>query len=165
MMKNTGGKIVSKTWNVKIDEKSYDITLKGNLLVNGEKIKLNKHIKKRGLIHTDYEVPVGPKTALLIVNSLGAPQLVIDNKDCATGEEYVPVKLPAWAWVFVVLHCVNFINGAIGVGLAVIGIAATTSVSCNRKLNVALRVILDLVILILAFVLLFGVVALIGAML
>lgn len=57
---------------------------------------------------------MGAKTALLVIRSMSTPQLVIDNRDCATGEEYVPVKLPVWAYAFVVLHCINFINGAIG---------------------------------------------------
>lgn len=154
-----------KNWNVKIDDQSYEIELKSNsLVVNGEKLKLSKHKKKTGLIHTEYEVPVGPKTALLIVRSLSAPQLVIDNKDCATGEEYVPVKLPKWAYIFVVLHCVNVINGLLGVILAVIGIALTTSVSCNKKLNAAVRVLLDIAILILAFVVVFGIALLVAGL-
>ena len=100
---------------------------------------------------------MGAKTALLVIRSMSTPQLVIDNRDCATGEEYVPVKIPGWAYVFVVLHCINFINGAIGWIMAVIGIALTTSVSCNKKFSVIVKVLLDLAILILAYAVVFGV--------
>lgn len=149
---------MSKQWNVKIDEQSYDVALKGSykLLVNGEELKLRKYKKKTGLVHTEYEVPVGTKTALLIVRSMGTPQLVIDNKDCATGEDYVPVKLPVWAYIFIVLHCINILNGVLGVFLAVAGVTITTSLSCNKKMNIAVRVILNLVVLILFWALIFA---------
>lgn len=149
---------MSKNWNVKIDEQMYNLELKGKkLIINGETLKLNKYKKKTGLIHEEYEVPVGSKTALLVIRSMSAPQLVIDNKDCATGEEYVPIKLPVWSYVFVVLHCINFINGAIGCAMAVIGIALTTSVSCNKKFSAIVKVLLDLAILVLAYAVVFGV--------
>ncbi|MBD5395689.1 MAG: hypothetical protein HDR71_15835 [Lachnospiraceae bacterium] len=156
---------MKKSWSVKIDENMYQVDLNGRKVkVNGEALKLKNYKKKTGLITEEYEIPVGSKTALLVLKNLSAPQLVIDNKDCATGEDYVPTKLPGWAYVFVVLHCVNFINGAIGCVLAVIGIAATTSISCNRKLNVVLRVILNLAILILLFGLVFGVAYLVAGL-
>ena len=101
---------MSKKWNVKIDERMYDIELKGRkLLVNGEVMKLGPYRKKTGLTHEEYEVPIGSKKALLVIRNLSAPVLAIDNRDCATGEEYVPVKMPGWSYVFVVLHCLNFL--------------------------------------------------------
>lgn len=150
---------MSKQWNVKIDEQSYDVALKNanKLMINGEELKLKAYKKKTGLVHTEYEVPVGTKTALLIIRSMGTPQLIIDNKDCATGEDYVPVKLPKWAYIFIVLHCINVLNGALGIFLAIAGVTVTTSLSCNRKLNVAVRVILNLAVLILFWVLVFAV--------
>lgn len=156
---------MSKNWNVKIDEQMYNLELKGKkLTINGETLKLNKYKKKTGLIHEEYEVPVGSKTALLVIRSMSAPQLVIDNKDCATGEEYVPIKLPVWSYVFVVLHCINFINGGIGWIMAVIGIALTTSVSCNKKFSVIVKVLLDLAILVLAYAVVFGVAFLVSGL-
>lgn len=142
---------MSKEWNVKIDDRMYNIELKGRKLkVNGENLKLRKYRKKTGLVHEEYEIPVGSKNALLVLRNMGGTVLVIDDKDCATGEEYVPVKIPGWAYIFIVLHCVNFINGALGAFLAVVGISLTASVSSNRKMNVLIRVILDFVILVLA---------------
>lgn len=156
---------MNNKWDVKIDEQMYNLELKGKkLVVNGETLKLKTYKKKTGLIHEEYEVPVGPKTALLVIRSMAAPQLVIDNMDCATGEEYVPVKLPKWSWVFVALHCINFINGAIGWAMAVMGIALTTSVSCNKKMNVVMRVLVDIAILVFAYAIVFGVAFLINGL-
>ncbi|MBD5546037.1 MAG: hypothetical protein HDQ97_01305 [Lachnospiraceae bacterium] len=149
---------MSKEWNVKVDDQMYNIEVKGRKLkVNGENNKLRQYRKKTGLIHEEYEIPVGSKNALLVLNSMGGATLVIDNKDCATGEEYVPMKVPGWAYIFIVLHCVNFINGAIGAFLAFVGITLTASISSNRKINVIIRVLLDFVILVLAVMAIFGV--------
>ena len=142
---------MGKEWNVKIDDRMYNIKVKGRQLkVNGENIKLRKYRKKTGLVHEEYEIPVGSKKALLVLRNMGGTVLVIDNKDCATGEEYVPMKIPGWAYIFIVLHCVSFIGGALGAFLAVVGITLTASVSSNQKMNVFIRVILDFVILVLA---------------
>ncbi|MDE5910212.1 MAG: hypothetical protein K2H52_15955 [Lachnospiraceae bacterium] len=149
---------MSKLWNVKIDEQMYNVELKGRkLTVNGENIKLRKYRKKSGLIHEEYEFPIGSKTAFLDLRNMNGSVLVIDNKDCATGETYVPVKVPGWAYIFIVLHCLNFLNGAIGGAMAVIGMMLTAAISSNRKINVILRVLLDLVVLVLAIAAVFGV--------
>ena len=146
---------MGKLWNVKIDEQMYNLELKGKkLLVNGEDIKLKKYRKKTGLIHEEYEFPLGSKTDLRNMNS---SVLVIDNKNCDTGEEYVPIKTPGWAYIFVVLHCLNFLNGALGAAFAVIGIMLTVSISSNRKMNVVVRVLLDLAILVVAVIAIFAV--------
>ena len=128
-----------------------------NLFINGEKYKLGKFKKKSGLVHEEYEFPVGPKNALLVLKNLSAPQLVIDNKDCATGEEYVPIKLPKWSYIFIILHFVNFLNGALGCLIAIIGIALTTGIVCNTKMNTAVRIILSFVVLALAVMITFGI--------
>ncbi len=154
---------MSKKWNVKIDERMYDIQLKGKkLIVNGDTLKLKDYRKKMGLTYEEYEVPIGSKKALLVIRNLSAPILAIDNRDCATGEEYVPIKMPGWSYVFVVLHCLNFFNGAVGALLAIIGVALTTSISCNRRMNVAVRVLLNIVIVVISVILIFGIAFLIA---
>lgn len=156
---------MSKKWDVKIDEQMYNLELKGKkLVINGETLKLKKYKKKTGLVHEEYEVPVGPKMATLVIKSMSAPQLVIDNRDCVTGEEYVPIKLPKWSYVFVVLHCVNFLNGALGCIMVVIGVALTTSVSCNRKMSIAIRVLLDIALVVISYAIVFGVAFLIAGL-
>lgn len=149
---------MKKDWTVKIDDQTYAIKLVNKKIsVNGVNLKKTDYKRKTGLVTEEYEFPVGSKTALLVIKNLSAPQLVIDNKDCATGEEYVPVKLPKWSYIFIVLHFINFLNGALGVLLAVIGIALTTSISNNRKMNTIVRVLLDLAVLVVMFALTFGI--------
>ena len=149
---------MGKLWNVKIDEQMYNLELKGKkLLVNGEDIKLKKYRKKTGLIHEEYEFPLGSKPAFLDLINMKSSVRVIDNKNCDTGEEYVPIKTPGWAYIFVVLHCLNFLNGALGAAFAVIGIMLTVSISSNRKMNVVVRVLLDLAILVVAVIAIFAV--------
>ena len=153
---------MKNSWSVMIDEKPYAVQLNNRqLLVNGEKVKLKSYKKKIGLLESliseEYEIPLGSKTALLVLQNMKSPQLVIDNKDCATGEEYVPLNMPKWSYLFILLHCVNFINGAIGCAFAVVGIAATTAISANKKFNAAVKLVIDLVILVLLFGVVFGI--------
>ncbi len=83
--------------------------------------------------------------------------VAIDGRDCVTGAEYVPIKIPVWAYIFIVLHCINFQGGAIGGALAAVGILATVSVSTNNKMNIALRILINLAILIVINVILYGI--------
>lgn len=150
---------MANVWNVKVDERPYSIKLKGGkVIINDEKMKLKDFVKKKGWLQMEYEFPVGSKKALLVAGSyVGGNKLVIDGKDCATGEEYVPLKMPKWAYIFIVLHFVNFINGAIGVLLAFIGISATAAISGNRKMNVVVRVLLDFIILVAIYTVIIGI--------
>lgn len=153
---------MKNSWSVIIDEKPYNVQLNNRkLLINGEKVKLKSYKKKIGLLESliteEYEIPLGSKTGLLVFQNMKSPQLIIDNKDCSTGEEYVPLNMPKWSYIFIVLHLLNFINGAIGWCFAIVGIAATTAVSANKKFSAVVKLILDLVILVLFFAITFGV--------
>lgn len=149
---------MSRKWDVRVDERPYTIERKGaKVLVNGEKFKIRKLSHESGFFQSEYQVPVGSKTALLVIDMVGSAKLIIDGKDCATGEDYVPQKLPGWAWIFVVLHFINCLNGAIGALVAIVGLMATFSISCNRKINVVVRVLLDIVILVAALGIVFGI--------
>lgn len=150
---------MGKTWNVTVDGMGYYVELRNNkqVIVNGAVYKLKDYRKKTGLIHTEYEIPVGFRNALLVIKSMSQPCLVIDNRDCETGEEYVPVKVPAWAYLFIALHFVNFMNGAIGGAMAAVGMIATVSVSTNRKFNIAVKILLDLAILVCTYAVVFGI--------
>lgn len=55
------------------------------------------------------------------------------------------------------LHFINCLNGAIGALVAIVGLMATFSISCNRKINVVVRVLLDIVILVAALGIVFGI--------
>lgn len=153
---------MKNSWSVMIDEKPYAVQLNNRkLLINGEKVKLKSYKKKIGLLESliteEYEIPLGSKTALLVLQNMKSPQLVIDNKDCATGEEYVPLNMPKWSYLFILLHFANFINGAIGCCFAIAGIAATTAISANKKFSPMVKLVIDLVILVLFFAVTFGI--------
>lgn len=154
---------MNNSWSVVIDEKPYNVQFKGSrkLTINGEKVKLKTYRRKLGLLKSlvsdEYEIPLGSKTALLVIQNMKSPQLVIDNKDCATGEEYIPLDIPKWSYIFIILHFINILNGAIGCALAIAGMAATTAISANKKFSAAVKLILDLVILVLFFAITFGI--------
>lgn len=139
---------MGKSWNVTIDSVPYAIQLKPyDIVINGEKTRLKSLYSKRTMLQSQYTVSVGSKEALLVLGMFGHANLVIDGKDCATGEDYVPLVVPKWAYVFIVLHLVNLINGLLGVLIAFIGIGATISVSTNRKFSTPVKVLLDFIIL------------------
>lgn len=144
-------------WDLKIDGQMYHVEMKNkNLFINGEKQKLDRKTRsKSGFISEEHTVTIGSKTALIVMQSAQKPLLIIDNKDCATGEEYVPVTTPKWAYIFFVLHCLNFTNGAIGAMMAVFGISITTSISSNKNMNIVVRILLDIIVLVLAYVVVF----------
>ena len=150
---------MATSWNVAIDGSYYNVELIKNnkVVVNGQALKLKDYKVKTSFIQTEYDIPVGPKSARLVITTLKQPQLVIDGRDCVTGAEYVPIKIPVWAYIFIVLHCINFQGGAIGGALAAVGILATVSVSTNNKMNIALKILINLAILIVINVILYGI--------
>ena len=144
-------------WDVIIDDELYHIDLisKKSVEVNGRTLKLKNFKKKIGLLTREFEVPIGPKKGTIIWKKVGTSQLIIDGKDCATGEKVVPVKTPGWAYIFVVLHFINVINGSNGWKMAIVGIALTFAIARNSSINLAIRVglcsVLLLLILFVAF--------------
>lgn len=135
-----------KVWNFEVQGIPYRIELKKNKVsVNGnEPVKLNKLARKSSLLETNYSLMVEGKEAVIHIRQFGAPILSYDGKDCATGEEYVPAKVPGWAWIFIVLHAIDFfilIGGAIGAALQVLIIAAMAAVAANTKKSTAVRVL------------------------
>ena len=154
---------MDKSWNVNVDGMAFHVSLRKNKLsVNGAPLLLKNYRTKTGMLQTEYEIPVGTRKALLVIPSMGNPRLVMDNRDCETGEQYVPTKVPIWAYFFMVLHFVNFMNGAIGGAMAAVGILLTLSVSGNTKMNIGLRIFLDIAFVILSYAIVFGLAVLIA---
>ncbi len=106
-----------------------------------------------------YELPLGPKKAEYYVNTwIGGAKLAMDGVDCATGKPFSAPKLPKWAYVFFVgFLALAALGGAMGWLAAVVGIVATTSVSCNESFSIPVRVLLDLVILVACWAVVFGI--------
>ena len=135
-----------KVWNIEVEGVPYRITFaKNQVTVNSaEPVKLGKLKKTGNSWETHYSIPIADKEAVLHIKQFGAPVLSFQGRDCSTGEEYVPAKIPGWVWIFVVLHALDFfllIGGAIGGALQVLVIGIMISVSTNQKKSTAVRVL------------------------
>lgn len=133
-------------WNFEVQGIPYRVELKKNAVsVNGaEPVKLNKLTRKSNLTETSYSMMIEGKEAVLHVRQFGATVLSYDGRDCATGEAYIPSKMPGWAWIFIVLHAIDFfflIGGAIGGIIQVLIITAMAAVASNRKKSTGVRVL------------------------
>lgn len=138
-----------KQWDVMVDGQAYHVEVKGGkVTVNNEVMKLKNLQKERKMHYGSWEIPLGPVKAILYgPGSLTSvtQRLVIDGKDCLTGEDYHPMeKIPAWVYIFVVIHAINFANGAVGAMLAIAGITMTMGIAANEKMNMAVKVLLSI---------------------
>lgn len=134
-------------WNFEVQGIPYKVGLKKNTVSinDAEPVKLSKLARKSTLLETNYSMMIEGKETVLHMKQFGAPILSYDGRDCATGEEYVPTKMPGWVWIFIVLHAIDFfflIGGAIGGIIQVFVIAMLASVASNRKKSIGVRVLL-----------------------
>ena len=132
-------------WNFEIQNVPYKIELKKNKVSinNAEPVKLTKFSRKSNLLETNYSIMIEGKEAVLHIRQFGAPILSYEGRDCATGEEYVPTKVPVWGWIFVVLHALDFIfliTGWLGGIIQVLVISAIATVASNTKKPVGMRI-------------------------
>lgn len=151
---------MSKKWNVTVDGEGYEVQYINNkkIMVNGKELLLKDYPRNMTMTTTEYEIPIGSQKAQLIVKSLNSAWLVVNGVNCESGEEAVSEKtqLPKWAYIFVVLHCVNFINGLPGCAMAILGIGSIKLISDSKKLNEKLEILVDLAILLILYVVSFG---------
>ena len=109
----------NKVWNIDVEGIPYKIEFEKNKVIinNGTPLKLKQLKKLSGsTVETNYELPIENGDVVLHIRT---SELILSyrNRDCETGEEYVPMTIPGWAWVFVVLHALNFsllLGGAVG---------------------------------------------------
>ena len=153
-------------WNFEAQGIPYKIELvKNKVSINGaEPVKLNKLSRKSNLLETNYSMMIEGKEAVLHIRQFGAAVLSYDGRDCATGETYIPAKVPGWVWVFVVLHAMDFlflIGGAIGAAVQFLVIAALATVSSDTNKPTSTRILLCtgiwLLSTVLQFILAFGI--------
>ena len=133
-------------WDVEVDGVPYKIEFNKNTIsVNGnEPMKLKALRWEQKFPDMLYYIPVGGKEAILHVNKMGAVSLEFEGKDCVTGEDYVKAVMPVWAWIFVILHGINFftiVGGAIGGALIALMFMLTTTVASNSKMTTTARVL------------------------
>lgn len=133
-------------WNFKVQGIPYKIELKKNKVSvnNAEPTKLTKLARKSNLLETNYSMMIEGKEAVIHIRQFGSPVLSYDGRDCATGEAYIPTKVPGWTWFFVVLHALDFfflIGGALGAVIQVLIITALATVASNTKKSTGIRIL------------------------
>lgn len=131
----------STSWNITDGEHVYKIVFEKNKVAidNDPPVALRKFERKSNFIEKIYKIPVGGRDANLHIGTMGSVALEMGGFDCKTGEEYIAKKMPAWSWIFIVLHMVNFfvlIGGAIGGAITAltIGMTATLAGDSSKKL-------------------------------
>ena len=133
-------------WNIEVEGIPYRIVFNKNKVSvnNAEPVKLSKLAKTGNSFETHYSIPLAGKEAILHIKQFGAPVLSFEDRDCSTGEPYVPTKIPGWVCVFVVLHALDFfllIRGAIGGAIQALVIGIMVSVASNTKKSTTARVL------------------------
>lgn len=141
--------MAKKTWSVTTDEGTYSVDLKGSKVsINGAPPeRLNRFAKKAHFIDTEYTIPLGNRTATLVIQSMASPVLAYNGVDCATGEPWQYQKIPAWGWIFLVIDIILApFFGWLWALLALL----VSAVVIRSKLNVGVKIILCILLIIAA---------------
>ena len=163
---------MSQKWNVTVDGEGYEVKYINNkkIIVNDEELRLKDYQKNLTMTTTEYEIPLGSHKAILIVGSLNRARLIMDGVDCGSEETQTPeaaqtlesaqtlgtAVLPKWAYIFVILHCVNFLNGLSGCAMAILGIGSIKLIHDSKKLSEGQEIVVNLIILVLLYAMTFG---------
>ena len=157
---------MSQVWNVTVDGEGYEIKYINNkkIIVNDRELRLKDYQKNLTMTTTEYEIPLGSQKALLIVGGLNSARLIMDGVDCGSKEADAPESaqapgtavLPKWAYIFVILHCINFVNGLSGCAMAILGIGSIKLINDSKKFNERQEIIVNLIILLLLYAMTFG---------
>lgn len=138
-----------KTWTIRTGDVSHEIKVNGgNVWIDGERHKLRQLPRKQVMfIVCDYTLPIDGAEVLL-APGMFSPELVVDGVYVTTGAPYHRMeRLPAWAYVFVVLNFVNLINGAIGGAMAFVGAFLTIRAAADPNRGTGTKVFISAVIL------------------
>lgn len=143
-------------WNVTVDGAPYRVELKRNKIYVNDvpPVPLRKLPKEMKMLGMDprYTITLGASIATLYARAMAQPVLVIDGKNCVTGEVYVHQDVPKWAYIFIGLNFLNLMNGALGGAFAALGAIGTISITTNPKLTQPIKIALSCAILVGAFV-------------
>lgn len=139
--------MANKSWSVTTDEGTFSVDLRGGKVsINGgAPEKLTRFAKKSHFVDTEYTIPLGNRTATLFIQSMSAPILAYNGRNCATGEPWEYQKIPAWGWVFLVLDIVSILWCSWIISLLALFV---TAVIIRSKLNTAIKVILSLLLVV-----------------
>ena len=146
-----------KSHQFQIGSESYTVEWSSyKVKVNGTVYKLRKLPIRRVLwIPMEYTLPI-PNANVLLVMGMFSMQLVINGVNVQTGKPYEPIgKIPAWAYVAMVLDLTLILNGAIGALFAVIGIFMTARLTASSQMKNASKIVISFGYPILVWVFLF----------
>lgn len=148
-------KEMKQEWNITVDNfdgcnnyNTYHVEYgkKGVSVNYGEPMPLKVKGKKKFFSwETEYEVQLGMRKATLYLPNFGQNEavLVLDGRNCATGQPYEPVKVPNWAKVFFVLYVANFflvVGGVIGAFISTSAVYKTYSIACDKEKSTGSKV-------------------------
>ncbi len=135
----------NKVWNIYVEGNPYKVELvKNKIAINdGTPLKLTQLKKlKSNTVEANYELPI--ESGDVVLHIRGSEYLLsYRNRDCETGEEYIPMTIPKWVWIFVVLHALNFgllLGGAIGGAIQGGVICILLSIAANQKMGTGKKV-------------------------
>ena len=141
--------MAKKTWSVTTDEGTFSVDLKGSKVsINGAPPeRLNRFAKKTHFIDTEYTIPLGNRTATLVIQSMASPVLAYNGVNCATGEPWEYQKIPVWGWIFLIIDIILApFFGWLWALLALL----VSAVVIRSKMNVGLKIILCILLIIAA---------------
>lgn len=139
--------MAKKSWSVTTDEGTFSVDLNGSKVsINGgAPQKLTRFAKKTHFVDTEYTIPLGNRAATLFMQSMSAPILAYNGRNCATGEPWEYQKIPAWGIVFLVLDALTTIwSGWILALLALV----VTAIVIRSKLNTGIKIVLSILLVI-----------------
>lgn len=149
-------------WTININSNNYIIKILNNntIKINDEQIDLRK-LKSSNLLYVLIEYKLQIENQQIILSSnLGKWKIIIDGKDYNTNQEYIKIEdFSKWIYVFLILNMINLINGALGGVFAFFGIFLTLKVF-SMKINIFLKLLLNILILLAMFGMVFGIVLL-----
>lgn len=146
-----------KSHQFQIGSESYTVEWSSyKVKVNGTVYKLRKLPIRRVLwIPMEYTLPI-PNANVLLVMGMFSMQLVINGVNVQTGKPYEPIgKIPAWAYVAMVLDITLALWGALGVVFGILGIFMTSRVIASSQMKNGTKIVLSFGYPILVWVFLF----------
>ena len=146
-----------KSHQFQIGSESYTVEWSSyKVKINGTVYKIrNLPIRRALWIPMEITLPI-QNADVKLISGMVSMQLVVNGVNVQTGKPYEPIgKIPAWAYVAMVLDLTLILNGAIGALFAVIGIFMTARLTASSQMKNASKIVISFGYPILVWVFLF----------
>lgn len=153
-------------WSLELAGKQYEILFtldrwrgRHKLVVNGEPVSLSMDFKARYLGVIDVPFDLGDLQARLVVTNGKKADIAIHGMYIDSQRSYVPIKIPAWSWLFVFLMIgipVISLGGAIPGALGAVGALLCVRFSVHPTWSVVMKWSVCSLCVVLFYVILFG---------